>query len=143
MAMCQRSGCRAAGVAFGLLLGLSVAGCGSSGGPLPPTYTATGKVISKTGQSVKGGAVQFTPAGDVSYTVFSEIQEDGSFTLYTIRGSDRVAGAPEGEYMVTVGLPIPVDQKGKKSFVLPKTLRVEPRNDNTFTIEVPAPTGRP
>jgi hypothetical protein len=140
MTMRQRSG--RAELVLGLLLGLFVAGCGGSGGKLPPTYKVTGTVTSKAGQSVKGGAIQFTHEGDTPYAVFGEIQEDGSFTLYTVKGSERVAGAPEGEYMVTIGLPIPADQKGKSSIVLPKTFRVEPK-DNTFVIEIPSSAGRP
>lgn len=126
------------------LLGVVVllsSGCGG-GSSLPPTYPATGTVVFKGGKSVTGGAIQFTPINDSSYTVSGDVQNDGSFTLATTKGKDRAPGAPEGEYRVTVLLPLPPDQKGIPSVVLPKTYRIEAK-DNTFAFEISPPSGRP
>ena len=117
-------------------------GCGGSGTPLPPTYPVTGSVTFRGGKPVTGGAVQFAPISDSSYTVSGDLKDDGSFTLSTFRGNDRVAGAPAGEYRVTVLLPLPADQKAVPGVVLPKNYKVEAK-DNTFTLEISAPGSRP
>jgi hypothetical protein len=99
-------------------------------------------VTFKGGKPVTGGAIQFSPVADASYTVSGDLRDDGSFTLYTFRGNDRVAGAPEGEYRVTVLLPLPADQKAVPGVVLPKNYKVEAK-DNTFAIEILNPGSRP
>src|SRR5262245_14431628 len=92
----------------GLALALSLcAGCGETGGTTAKsqTYPVTGFVKFKDGKPATGAAVQFTPLHDTSLAVSGDIQEDGSFTLFTVKGNKRVSGAPEGEYRVTVQLP--------------------------------------
>jgi hypothetical protein len=102
----------------------------------------TGSAKFKDGKPATGGAIQFSPVSDTSYTVSGDLKADGSFTLFTVKGSDRVPGAPEGEYRVTVQLPIPASQGTVPPITLPKTYRVEPK-ENTFAIEIPPPGKKP
>jgi hypothetical protein len=122
---------------FGLAVCLGCSGGGSS--QLPSTYKVTGTVVFKGGKPVTGGAIQFSPVSDTSFTVSGDVADDGSFTLSTVKGAERVSGAPEGEYRVTVLLPLPADQKAIPGITLPKNYRVEPK-DNTFTIEITPPS---
>ena len=123
------------------LLAVIAAGCGGAKSSLPPTFPVTGTVKFTSGQPVAGGAVQFASVTDSSFAVSGDIGADGAFTLATVKGTDQVTGAPEGEYKVTVQPPIPADHRAVPAVVLPKTYRVEPQN-NTFTIEIapPAPS---
>jgi hypothetical protein len=69
----------------------------------PATYPASGSVLVVPGNRPPGRAlIQFTPIGETTLSVLGEVTENGSFTLYTISGKHRVAGAPIGEYRVTV-----------------------------------------
>ncbi|HEV3439527.1 MAG TPA: hypothetical protein VG122_19335 [Gemmata sp.] len=129
-------------VVLGALLGLATVGCGNSSSTLPPTYPVTGSVNYKGGGPVAGGAVQFTPVSDPSFSVSGEINDDGSFTLYTVKGNERVKGAPEGEYKVTVQPPIPADHRAVPAIALPKTFHIEAK-DNSFSIEVTALSKKP
>jgi hypothetical protein len=137
------SWCRGRAPAFGLLLlpALCLAGCGPKDS-MPQVYQVTGSVAYKGGKPFTGGSVQFTPVSDTTLSVTGTIEPDGSFTLSTIKGAAKVSGAPEGEYRVTILLPIPQDQKVSPPIVLPKTLRVKPQ-DNQLQIEVPAPASKP
>ena len=67
-----------------------------------------------------------------------DIENDGTFSLHTFKSGEKGSGAPEGEYRVTIHLPIPADQRATPPIVLPRTYRVEPK-DNHFPIEVAAP----
>jgi len=127
---------------LGALLGLATVGCGNSSSTLPPIYPVTGSVNYKGGGPVAGGAVQFTPVSDPSFSVSGEINDDGSFTLYTVKGNERVQGAPEGEYKVTVQPPIPADHRAVPAIALPKTFHIEAK-DNSFSIEVTALSKKP
>jgi hypothetical protein len=124
-----------------LLPVLCLAGCGPKDS-MPQVYKVTGSVAYKGGKPFTGGSVQFTPVSDTTLSVTGTIEPDGSFTLSTIKGAAKVSGAPEGEYRVTIQLPIPQDQRATPPIVLPQTLRVEPQ-DNHFPFEVPAPGTRP
>jgi hypothetical protein len=119
-----------------------VVGCGSSSSGLPPTYGVTGTAHYKDGSPVAGGAIEFASISDTSFSISGEIGDDGSFTLYTIKGSDRVRGVPEGDYKVTVRPPIQADHRPVAAIELPTTYHVEPR-DNTFSIEVSAAKKKP
>ena len=117
-----------------LVLGLLACGCGS-GDSLPKTYPVTGSVADKGGKSLVGGSVQFTPVADASLSVSGAIQDDGTFTLHTIKGKEKLSGAPEGEYKVTILPPISSDQRAILPIELPKPYRVEAK-DNQFKFEV-------
>jgi hypothetical protein len=117
-------------------LSLTAPGCGRPADAMPPVHRVTGTVTYAGGEPVVNGGIQFMPVGDSSYSVSGEIQADGSFTLYTVKGSVRAAGAPEGEYQVSVQPPIPADHRPVPAVSLPKTYKVEAK-DNTFAIEIP------
>jgi hypothetical protein len=117
---------------------LLVAGCGKPASTMLPIYPVMGTVHYKGGLPVAGGAIQFVSLSDSSYSVSGEINEDGTFTLYTVKGSERVQGAPEGAYRVSVQPPIPSDHRAVPAISLPDTYRIEPK-ENTFTVEVNAP----
>jgi hypothetical protein len=117
------------------------AGCGPRGS-VPTTYKVTGSAMYAGGGPVTGGAVQFHHLTDTSFSVSGDVRDDGKFTLFTVKGSDRVSGAPEGEYQVTIQPPIGADHRPVPAISLPATYRVEPK-DNHFALEVPQATGRP
>jgi hypothetical protein len=81
-----------------------VAGCG--GGDNQPTFpdlTPVKGVVKRAGQPVKGGTVQFLPDPDrPEFLTNSEVGQDGTFTLTTVRTTDktgeRKTGAPVGKY---------------------------------------------
>ena len=79
----------------------TAAGC--KGTPdIPKTYTATGTVRYEDGEPLSGGAIQFAPLTDLALTISGKIDSDGGFSLQTIKDGTSVAGAPEGEYRVTI-----------------------------------------
>ena len=123
----------------GVVLVLFAVGCGPRSS-LPKTYPVTGKVIDRGGQALPAGtSILFAPVADSSFSVSGDLGSDGKFSLFTVKGKDRGSGAPEGEYRVTIQLPIPPDQRrGATSIDLPRTFKVEPK-DNDFPIEVDLP----
>jgi len=123
-----------------LTLALATLGC-KARSALPPTYPVTGTVKFKGGKPVAGGAIQFSPVKDAGYAVSGDLDNDGTFRLLTITNTEKVTGAPEGEYRVTIHLPIGADQKGGGAIPLPNSYRVEAK-DNNFTIEVDPPPRR-
>jgi hypothetical protein len=137
---CLRKRC-AGCLALAVLLAVAV-GCGGQTINMPPTYSATGSVHYKGGTPVAGGAILFIPLTDNTLSVSGEINDDGSFTLYTVKGSEKAKGAPEGAYRVTVQPPILADHRPVQGISLTETYRVEPK-ENTFTIEVTAPVKKP
>jgi hypothetical protein len=130
----RRGGCRVLYV----ILGWINVGCGSSSSTLPQTYPVKGSVHYQDGSPVVGGAIEFVSGSDSSFSVSGEIGEDGSFTLYTVKGSDKVRGAPEGAYKVTIRPPIQADHRPVQAIELPTTYQVESK-ENNFAIEVITP----
>ena len=63
-------------------------GCGSSD-TAPKLYPVTGSVAYKGGTPLTGGTVQFAPTNDTAYSVTGAIGDDGTFTLYTLRGKEK------------------------------------------------------
>jgi hypothetical protein len=110
-----------------------LAGC--KGSKLPKTYSAGGTVAWKGGQSMKGGSVQFLSKDHPEIRVTGLIQ-DGKFTLQTLLDREKTAGAPEGEYQVSVILPLEGEHKGVPPISVPGTFKVSPAGDNQFKIEV-------
>jgi hypothetical protein len=137
---CLRKRC-AGSLVLGTLFGVAV-GCGGQISNMPPTFSATGSVHYKGGTPVAGGAILFIPLTDNTLSVSGEINDDGSFTLYTVKGSEKTKGAPEGAYRVTVQPPILADHRPVQGISLTETYRIEPK-ENTFTIEVTAPGKKP
>jgi hypothetical protein len=124
-------------VALALVLGLAV-GCGSSNQrALPQTYPVTGTVVVQGGKPFTGGTVQFASPTTVTETVSGDIQSDGTFTLSTFNEKKKVAGAPEGEYTVTI-IPLQgADQSSLPPYTLPGRYKVEAK-ENVFILQVPA-----
>lgn len=96
-----------------LVLLLVILGCGSNKATVPKTIPVTGKVYFKNGQPVADGFIEFRSKADPNLTTASLIAKDGSFSLSTIVGREKVAGAVEGDYDVTINLPMGDDQNVK------------------------------
>ncbi len=117
---------------------LLAAGCGSGseGEPPPKTYPAKGQVVSrKTGQPLTDGLVEFETTGDKPLSVQGSIQPDGQFKLITLHGKQRIDGAPEGSYRVSVVPPQTEQQESPIS--LDGVFQVKPDGPNDFKIEIP------
>jgi hypothetical protein len=118
------------------------AGC-KGGQPLPKMYPANGKVMPADGRPVTAGLVQFTPRGSPDVTTSGEIGPDGSFTLSSVVGNRKVAGATAGPHTVTVLPPLaqPSQEAMKGGPPQPVTLRelvtVKADAANTFTLTLP------
>jgi hypothetical protein len=138
--MCDFTRCA---ILVAALMGL--VGCDSRP-KLPKTYPSVGSVAYKDGQPMKGGSIRFSSDADPMLRVFAEIQENGNFTLSTIKDNARELGAPEGEYKVVIYPALAAkDQDDLKvahqappPIALEGTYKVEAK-ENTFRFEVPAP----
>jgi hypothetical protein len=120
-----------------LLACLGLPGCGGNSGPPPPeTYPVTGTVIGKDGQPLSGGAIYFHPTGDASMEALSEIQADGSFSLYTMAHGEKHSGAVAGPHEVTVIPPASGPDDIPPATRLPETVTVK-RQANRLTIRLP------
>lgn len=122
---------------FPALLSALLSGCGKKNADMPTTYPATGRVVHKDGKPLAGASVQFHTA-DATLTISGVTDDDGKFTLSTIKGNTKVAGAVPGEYKVTIFPPVPSDHRAVQPIALPKSYKVEER-DNTYTFTVPRP----
>lgn len=86
---------------------LLVVGCGGEKGqPAFPELVPVKGVVKKGGAPVSGGVVKFTPDPDTAeFLVNAEVGTDGTFTLSTVRTTDksgeRKPGAAAGKYAVT------------------------------------------
>lgn len=126
-----------------LLLAVAVtAGCGSRPSTDPKTYPARGKVVSTNGQpAFVGGLVEFRSTTQ-PHNASGLIGADGSFTLGTVGDRDRLPGAVEGTFQVTL-LPKLGDQTagpaGQQPYTLPQPVTVKPDAGNDFTLTVPGP----
>lgn len=109
-------------------------GCGKNA-DAPRTYPVTGKVIYKGGAPLAGGSIHFTSTSDPSVRAVGEIGNDGSFTLSTLIGNQKLAGAVEGTHEVSV-IPLQgADQSMPDIRLVQSQHKVEPK-ENHLTIEV-------
>lgn len=73
---------------------------------LPPLFPVEGTVVNK-GVPVKGGAVSFMRQDEQTpLIVIGDVDEDGNFTLATVKGRQKIPGAPQGNYRVTYSPPV-------------------------------------
>jgi hypothetical protein len=113
---------------------LFMAGCGgSTAADAPPTHPVTGKVT-KGGQPMTAGTVEFQPAEPSAQRANAEIQPDGSFALSTFMDLEKFPGAVPGKYKVNVMPPMTADQQ-VQIFNLPQTYTIEPK-ENHFEIKI-------
>jgi len=120
------------------LLALTACGCSSHGSIPGTTYPADGSVAYKDGRPFPSGTIQFQPVNDASFSVVGEIQENGSFTLYTLKNQSKVAGALPGTYRVTIMPLIPADHQMVQPIFPATTYQVEAK-DNHFTLALDPP----
>ena len=130
----------------GRLLGglLAVALLAWSGGcrrppELPRTFAVKGKVVYKDGTPLAGGMVDFRPTGQAVVSVSGQVGPDGTFTLTTRTDQGATAGAPEGEYSVTVMPRLDGDQTRTHGFrpaAVKRKVTVKPDDSNEFTIRL-------
>lgn len=131
---------------FGMVLVL-VPGCATE--ELPKTYTVTGKVVLRNGKPLKGGFITFTSVANDEQRAYGNVAEDGTFTLDTVAltskaRSERLAGAVEGEFKVTIRPTGSVDDGkggpsiggGRPAFTLKKTYKIEAKENNAITVVV-------
>jgi hypothetical protein len=132
---------------FGLIL-MAVPGCAAKE-ELPKTYAVTGKVVLKNGKPLKGGFITFTSVTNHEQRAYGDIKEDGTFTLDTAAltsqaRTERLAGAVEGEFKVTIrpagstddGTGGPPVGGGRPAFTLKKTYKIEAKENNDITVVI-------
>lgn len=128
-----------------LLLAALLSGCGSGEREQPAfadLYSVKG-VVKRDGKLVKGGAVMFFPDPDKNeFLINSEVGGDGSFSLTTVRTTDRSGerrpGAPAGQYKVNYVPPMGDQLAGGQGtpIELPASVVVEAK-DNSLELIVP------
>jgi hypothetical protein len=78
-------------------------GCGDR---LPPVFQVTGRVVFKDGRGdvrrLKGQTVQFQSLTDAEDMPGAAIEDDGRFTLHSVRGTKVVSGIKEGKYKARI-----------------------------------------
>jgi hypothetical protein len=136
------------GFFFGLLAGsmFSLAACDSG---LPKVYPVKGKVVSKGKGQVKdlaGYNVQFQSASDPAELPGGQIEEDGTFTLYTYTrvGGKVIPGVKEGTYRACLLPPAVEGGKPPPLVIPPRYTKFDTSNleytikagPNDITIEV-------
>ena len=97
----------------------------------------------------RGGFITFTSVTDDEQRAYGDIAADGTFTLDTVAltskaRSERLAGAVEGDFKVTIrpagstddGSGGPPVGGGKPAFTLKKTYKIEAKENNEITVVV-------
>jgi hypothetical protein len=146
----SRSGLRRAvfgALWFGMIL-VVAPGCATKE-EMPKTYTVTGKVVLKNGKPLKGGFITFTSVTSDEQRAYGDIAADGTFTLNTVAltsraHSEKLAGAVEGEFKVTIRPAGSVDDGtggppvggGRPAFTLKKRYKIEAKEHNDITVVV-------
>ena len=127
---------------------LLIVGCATKE-EMPKTYVVQGKVMLKNGKPLAGGFITFTSVANDEQRAYGDIGKDGTFTLDTVAltskaRSERLAGAVEGEFKVTIRPSGSVDDGsggppvggGKPAFTLKKTYKIEAKENNEITVIV-------
>ena len=127
-----------------IVLGLFVlAGCGGDSQPPFPDLHPVKGVVKRGGKAVTGGGVRFDPdPAKPEFLVTATVEADGTFTLSTVRTTDKVGerkpGAPAGKYTVTYMPPAGDQTAGGGSFdpiTAPTPVTVEAKG-NEVTVEL-------
>ncbi|HTN77396.1 MAG TPA: hypothetical protein VL096_19190 [Pirellulaceae bacterium] len=121
----------------GLAFLLFTAGCGSptpKSAP-PKVYKVTGKVLSKSGQPVAGGTVQFESLATPGQMAIAEVQPDGTFQIRTMHEGERLDGAVVGAQRVTY-IPHSTDQTGPGPELLKQPLEVKPQDNLDLVLKL-------
>jgi hypothetical protein len=126
---------------------LLVLGCAKE--EMPKTYPVKGKVVLKNGKPLTGGLITFTSIANQEHRAYGDIAKDGTFTLDTIAltskaRSERLAGAVEAEFLVTIRPTGSVDDGtggppvggGRPAFTLKKKYKIEAKENNEITVVV-------
>jgi hypothetical protein len=118
-------------------------GCGGDNQPAFPDLHPVKGVVKRGGQPVVGGSVRFTPEPDrPEFIVNSEVGPDGTFSLTTVRTTDKAGerkpGAPTGKYRVTYVPPAGDQTAGGVSFnpIEVPELVVVLAQENSLTVEL-------
>ena len=127
---------------------LLIVGCATKE-EMPKTYVVQGKVMLKNGKPLAGGFITFTSVANDEQRAYGDIGKDGTFTLDTVAltskaRSERLAGAVEGEFKVTIRPSGSVDDGsggppvggGKPAFTLKKKYKIEAKESNEITVIV-------
>src|SRR5207247_8349562 len=102
---------RVVGMLAAGLVWAAVAGCGGPKQPDFPDLNPVTGTLQRAGQPVSGGSVRFDPdPARPEFQTNSEVGADGTFTLSTVRTTDKTGerkrGAPVGTYRVTYMPPL-------------------------------------
>jgi hypothetical protein len=123
-------------VAAGLLV---AAGCQRQPvTPPPTTFPVTGKLLTKGGQPVTEGAIQFVQRGAVATKrANGKLGPDGTFELAVMDAEgNKYPGAEEGIYEV-IYLPVMSEAQSEVPVTLPKKVTVKPNEPNLFDLFLP------
>jgi hypothetical protein len=129
---------------YSLVLALFLPGCDTATKQpdFPDLHPVKG-VVKLAGKPVNRGVVQFTSVPErPEFLVNSEVGDDGTFTLSTVRTTDkrgeRKPGAPPGRYRVTYSPPLGDQTAGPvgEPITAPQLVTVS-AGTNELTIELP------
>lgn len=89
---------------------------------------------------MSGGVIEFRSTTNSSLTTTGTIESDGTFVLYTMTPYERVLGAIEGPFKVTImpyGSGTQEDpQAMPPPIILQQQYTIKPNDDNNFTITI-------
>lgn len=114
----------------------AMVGCGKSGPAMPATVPVQGRLNFTKGGTVKAladreAAIEFQSVEQPDVFAFGSIQEDGTFTVTTVKDGVGVAGAIPGKHRVRLNL-----DTAAKALVAPQFLSFD---QSKLTVTVPSP----
>ena len=113
-----------------------VLGC-TSGAPAPTapqTYPSSGKVVFRDGKPFPGGVIHFISRTEPSLAINGNIEEDGSFEVYTHFQGEPLPGAVAGPFQVMIS-PSLKENKAVEIYQPKKEYEVK-EGDNRFVFEI-------
>lgn len=123
-------------LSVGMVAGLFL-GCNKAPETPPPlTQPAQGKLLTKSGQPVTSGMIEFASNDGAAKSARSEIKSDGTFVLEVMDAEGKkYAGAEEGTYRVTY-IPQMTEAQTEVPVNLPKPVKIV-AGENTLTLKLP------